>query len=144
MHGFAKLNLLSKYNTTKIADLLLFILSVKVKLICNNRFHWNLRSVSPNTYINFSNKRLKRELYRLILNQITRTRWKTYKSFQNMTAKGEDPWRYQCGKCGSDFGSASERDKHQLCCGKSPRVSRKMWKPTTTRAAKMTTKVIFL
>ena len=31
-----------------------------------------------------------------------------------------DPWTYQCGKCGSSFSTASDRDRHMVGCGNSP------------------------
>ena len=32
-----------------------------------------------------------------------------------------DPWTYQCGKCGKDFKTKSERDQHMIGCKNEPR-----------------------
>ena len=38
----------------------------------------------------------------------------------NMTVLS-DVWTYQCGKCGKDFKSKSDRDQHMIGCGQEPK-----------------------
>ena len=38
----------------------------------------------------------------------------------------DDPWTYQCGKCGEGFKTAAERDQHQIQCGEAPTVKRRL------------------
>ena len=42
---------------------------------------------------------------------------------REMTQKtvASDPWTYQCGKCGKDFKTKSERDQHMIGCGNRPK-----------------------
>lgn len=46
-------------------------------------------------------------------------------------ATESDPWTYQCGKCGKDFKTKSERDQHMIGCKQEPKTKCTSTSPLT-------------